>query len=125
MKIIWEKPRVRSWLVKCFGRAVLDDVEERALRFGEESLELVQSLGVTREQALALVKQVYDKEPGDPFQELGGTMVTLATLCVVNPELNAEEAYRTELVRCERPEIMQKIRDKHATKAVVSSRFRP
>lgn len=124
MKIVWEKPRVRAWLVKCFGRGVLMDQEERALRFGEESLELIQSLGITRAQALALVKQVYDKPAGEPFQELGGTTVTLASLCVVTG-LNAEDAYRTELIRCERPEIMDKIRTKHATKAVVSSRFRP
>ena len=116
-------PRVRNWLAEVFGKPALFDVEERGLRFGEEALELIQSLGVTREQALALVKQVFDKEPGEPRQELGGTLVTLASLCAVT-ELNATDAYETEFARCEQPEIIDKIKRKHATKAVVSSRFR-
>lgn len=124
MKIVWEKTRVRSWLTKVFGRPALNDVEERALRFGEEALELIQSLGVSQHQAEALVKQVFDKPEGAPRQELGGTLVTLASLCVVTG-MDAEDAYRTEFMRCERPETIEKIRAKHAQKAVVSSRFRP
>lgn len=124
MKIIWEKTRVKSWLRKVFGPEVLTDVEERGLRFGEESLELIQSLGITREQAEALVKQVYDKPIGQPDQEMGGTLVTLAALCVVTG-LDAEIAYRREFTRCEQPDVIDKIRAKHALKAVVSSRFRP
>ena len=122
MKIVWEKTRVRSWLTRVFGKASLQDVEERGLRFGEESLELIQSLGVTREQALALVKQVYDKPAGEPQQELGGTLVTLASLCVV-AGLDADDCYRREFMRCEQPDVMEKIRRKHAEKAVVSSNF--
>lgn len=122
MKIVWEKTRVRSWLTKVFGKASLKDVEERGLRFGEEALELIQSLGITQHQAEALVKQVFAKPPGEPRQELGGALVTLASLCVVTG-LEAEDAYRTEFMRCERPEIMEKIRQKHATKTVVSSSF--
>jgi len=122
MKIVWEKTRVRSWLTKVFGKASLKDVEERGLRFGEEALELIQSLGVTREQAQALVKQVYDKPAGEPRQDLGGTLVTLASLCVVTG-LDADDAYRTEFYRCEQPEVIEKIRRKQAQKAVVSSSF--
>jgi len=119
--ISWNVPRVRQWLVNVFGDDSLNDVEERGLRFGEESLELIQSLGVTKDQALALVEQVFNKEPGEPKQELGGTLVTLASLCVVT-RMDADLAYINEFNRCERPDIVEKIKAKHAGKLVVSSR---
>lgn len=117
-----QKSRCLSWLRVVFNDDT--DVEERALRFGEEALELIQSLGVTHDQAKALVEQVYNKPVGDPKQELGGTMVTLASLCAVT-ELDAGEAFEREFDRCELPAVIEKIKRKHAQKAVVSSRFRP
>lgn len=121
--ILWDTPRVTRWLVNVFGRGALINVEERALRFGEESLELIQSLGVTQHQAEALVKQVYAKPPGDQEQELGGTTVTLAALCAITG-LDADRAYRTELNRVHQPAVIAKIKAKHATKAVVSAEYR-
>ncbi len=115
--------RVASWLKKVFGPESLTDVEERALRFGEESLELIEALGVTKDQAIALVNQVFDKgAPGEKMQELGGVCVTLASLCNV-AKLDANLAYEIEFARCERPEIIAKIQEKHRTKAVVSARY--
>lgn len=113
--------RCLSWLRIVFGNDT--DKEERALRFGEEALELIQSLGVTREQAADLVTQVFDKPVGETEQELGGVMVTLASLCAV-AELDAEQAFETEFDRCEQPETIEKIKNKHANKLVVSSRYR-
>lgn len=120
--IDFDNERVGRWLAKVWPKQVMD-VEERALRFGEESLELIQSLGVTREQALLLVEQVYNKPAGEPDQELGGTTVTLASLCNVTG-MDPDEAYEREFARCERPEIIEKIQRKHKEKLVVSSRQR-
>lgn len=122
MMLVFNIPRVKEWLSHVFGPEALTDSEERALRFGEESLELIQSLNVTREQALALVQQVYDKPVGEPMQELGGTLVTLASLCAVTG-LHAGRAYQDEWDRVDRAEIIEKIRGKHKRKAVVSSRY--
>lgn len=122
--IIFNSKRTLSWLTTVFGSGATTDVEERGLRFGEEALELIQSLGVTREQANALVKQVFDKPVGEPIQELGGVLVTLDSLCAVT-DLDADEAYSNEWARVEEPGIIEKIQRKHAGKLVVSAKHRP
>jgi hypothetical protein len=75
---------VHSWLTQCLGHQVATDKRERSRRFLEESLELVQSLGCTRYEVLQLVDYVYGRPVGDPPQEVGGVMVTLAALCNAN-----------------------------------------
>lgn len=124
MSIDLQPVRVRAWLRRVWPSQIMD-VEERALRFLEESIELAEALGITKGQAHRLIHQVFDKgEPGQPMQELGGVTVTLASLCEV-AKLNADEAFETEFARCEQPETIEKIQRKHLTKAVVSSRQRP
>jgi hypothetical protein len=76
--------QVRSWIMACFGKTIADNVEERNHRFLEESLELVQALGCTEDDAHALVDYVYNRTVGDANQEVGGVMVTLAALCDAN-----------------------------------------
>ena len=101
-----------------------NDIEERALRFVEESIELAETDGVTREQCHALVDQVFDKgEPGNSYQEVGGVMVTLAAYMALK-NIDAGRAFEEELSRVEQPEVIAKIRAKHKTKAVVSSKWR-
>lgn len=118
--IMFQADRCLRWLAEVFGPHAVEDVEERALRFGEESLELIQSLGITKAQATALVKQVFAKEPGEVEQELGGTLVTLATLCAVTG-LNAGSAFNTEFNRCDSPEVKDKIRGKASNRNIVRS----
>ena len=72
---------VASWMLACFGAQIAADGVERNHRFLEEALELVQSLGCTHEEALRLVAYVYSRPIGEPAQEVGGVMVTLAALC--------------------------------------------
>lgn len=74
--------RVRPWGLECFGAHCLYDMDERNKRFLEESLELVQSTGLDRAQAHNLVDYVYDRSIGEPHQEVGGVMITLAALCL-------------------------------------------
>src|SRR5206468_12137232 len=64
----------------------------------EEALELVQALGCTRSEAHQLVDYVFARPAGEPAQEAGGTVVTLAALCIAN-DLCMHEAAETELAR--------------------------
>ena len=90
---------VFEWARKCFGLVIAHDLMERKHRFLEEALELGQSFGVTRSEALQLVDYVYGRPTGAPEQEVGGTMVTLAALCSA-ASIDMEEAARAELKRC-------------------------
>lgn len=83
----WRAPfqdRVRPWMLACFGEEISRDTAERNHRFLEEALELVQALGCERSEAHQLVEYVYGRDIGEPHQEVGGVMVTLAALCLAN-----------------------------------------
>lgn len=90
--------RVQPWLLACFGELIAGDREERNHRFLEEALELVQSCGCSASEAHQLVDYVFGRDVGDPAQEVGGVMVTLAALCLANG-LDMHEAGETELSR--------------------------
>lgn len=105
--------RVSEWVIECFGLDIAKDIPERNHRFLEESLELVQSTGCTKEDAIKLVDYVYGRPWGEPSQEVGGVMVTLAALCnalQLNMTVNGE----TELSRVWTK--IDKIREKQALK---------
>ncbi len=74
--------RVAPWMLECFGEEVANNQAERNHRFLEEALELVQSCGTTRAEAIQLVDYVFSRDVGDPDQEVGGVLVTLAALCL-------------------------------------------
>ena len=107
--------RVQPWLLECFGAEIAADRVERNHRFLEESLELVQSLGCTASEAHQLVDYVFGRPVGDPPQEVGGVMVTLAALCLASG-LDMHDAGEVELVRISAPELVAKIRAKQAAK---------
>lgn len=90
--------RVQPWLMACFGEMIAGDREERNHRFLEEALELTQSTGCTASEAHQLVDYVYGRDVGDPPQEVGGVMVTLAALCLANG-LDMHANAETELAR--------------------------
>lgn len=104
---------VAKWVKDCFGEAIASDKTERCFRFTEESLELVQSLGITKDQVLQLVDYVYGRPVGEPQQEVGGVMVTLAALCTASG-IQLKNAALTELMRCQFN--TDKIRAKHFNK---------
>lgn len=107
--------RVHPWLLECFGEEISGDREERNYRFLEESLELVQALGCDQERAHELVDYVFGRPLGDPPQEVGGVMVTLAALCLAN-ELDMHISGEIELARISTPENVKKIRQKQVMK---------
>ena len=90
--------RVAPWMDACFGPAISADAVERNHRFLEEALELVQANGGTAAEAHALVDYVFDRPIGDPAQEVGGVMVTLAALCLA-AGLDMRRAGEAELAR--------------------------
>ncbi len=90
--------RVQDWMMECFSMEVCRDHIERNHRFLEEALELVQACGCTASEAHQLVDYVYGRPVGEPTQEIGGVMVTLAALCLAN-DYDMHEAGETELAR--------------------------
>jgi hypothetical protein len=90
--------KVRDWCICCFGETISNDKVERNHRFLEESLELVQSLGCTADEAHQLVDYVFNRPVGEVNQELGGVMVTIAALAAANG-LDFASAGDTELTR--------------------------
>jgi NTP pyrophosphatase (non-canonical NTP hydrolase) len=109
---------VRSWCIRCFGRDIATDLTERSLRFIEEALELVQALGIKREQVDMLVQYVYSRAPGKVRQEVGGVMVTLAALTAA-ADIDMREAVEIELARIDNPETIEKIRERNVAKRMV------
>jgi hypothetical protein len=90
--------RVQPWLLACFGAEIASDKDERNHRFLEEALELVQACGCTASEAHQLVDYVFGRAVGEPNQEVGGVMVTLAALCLAQG-LDMHSAAETELAR--------------------------
>lgn len=105
--------RVHSFMLACFGEAIAADGVERNHRFLEESLELVQALGCTASEAHQLVDYVFGRPVGEPHQETGGALVTLAALCNAH-KIDMDIAGETELTRCWSK--IEKIRAKQAAK---------
>jgi hypothetical protein len=112
--------RVQPWMMECFGAEISADKLERNDRFIEEALELVQSTGYSADRAHALVDYVFGRDIGEPSQEVGGVMVTLAALCLAHG-LDMHIAGETELARINQPAIVQKIRAKQAAKPTGSA----
>jgi len=105
--------RVHPWIMECFGEEISQDRTERNHRFLEESLELVQALGCTNSEAHQLVDYVFNRPKGQPYQEVGGVMVTLAALCLAI-NLNMHSCGGIELDRIW--EKVEEIRAKQAAK---------
>lgn len=104
---------VHEWAVSCFGKKHAEDIKIRNWRFFEESAELCQSTGMTREDAHELVEYVYNRPIGEPRQEVGGVMVTLAALC----EANGIEMHKAGYVELSRVWLsIEAIRAKQARK---------
>ncbi|QQN29314.1 hypothetical protein [Pseudomonas syringae group genomosp. 3] len=109
--------RVEPWMTACFGAEISADRQERNHRFLEESLELVQACGATSDEAHQLVDYVYGRPTGEPDQEVGGVMVTLAALCLAH-HLDMHASAETELSRIWTK--VDQIRAKQAAKPAMS-----
>lgn len=112
--------RVQPWMMACFGAEISADRIERNHRFLEEALELVQSLGCTASEAHQLVDYTFSRAAGEPMQEVGGVMVTLAALCLA-ADMDMHRCGEAELARISAPATIEKIRAKQVAKPKHSS----
>lgn len=107
--------RCLKWILTWLNSNLIYNKQERNQRFLEEALELVQSLDMDRETAHKLVNYIFDRPKGEPKQELGGVMNTLAILSEIN-SMSMWEAAEEELTRCWNN--IEKIKDKQKLKPV-------
>ncbi len=106
---------VSKWMGQCFLPSLYSDMTERGDRLLEEVLELLQAHGYDKARVPTLVDYVFSRPVGDPAQEVGGVMVTLAGYCWV-AGLDMHAAGDAELARINQPEVMDKIRRKQEAK---------
>lgn len=93
-----QQERVRNWLFECFGEKVARNKAERAFRFMEEALELVQAIGLTKEDVHRCVSYTFNRSVGEINQEIGAVGFTLAALCFASG-ISMQEAVEEEIVR--------------------------
>lgn len=111
----WYQLQIGRWMHECFEPQLYGNMQERGDRFLEEALELLQSGGYDKSRVATLVEYVYSRPPGEPGQEVGGVMVTLAGYCHIAGISMWQEA-EDELRRIRQPKVMEKIRNKQASK---------
>lgn len=107
--------RVAEWMGQCFLPSLYSNMTERGDRLLEEVLELLQANGYDKARVPTLVDYVFGRPIGEPAQEVGGVMVTLAGYCWV-AGLDMHAAGDAELARINQPEVMAKIRAKQEAK---------
>jgi exonuclease VII small subunit len=117
-EVVAFQQRVQPWMMVCFGPEISADKLERGDRFLEEALELLQSVDYPRERIASLSSYVWSRPKGEPSQEVGGVMVTLAAFCLAHG-LDMHEAGETELARIWTK--VEKIRAKQAAKPTGSA----
>jgi len=106
---------VAAWMGQCFLPSLYSNMTERGDRLLEEVLELLQAHNYDKTRVATLVDYVFGRPVGEPAQEVGGVMVTLAGYCWV-AGLDMHAAGDAELARINQPEVMAKIRAKQEAK---------
>lgn len=106
---------VATWMGQCFPPSLSSNMTERGDRLLEEVLELLQAHGYDSARVPTLVNYVFGRPVGEPAQEVGGVMVTLAAYCSV-AGLSMQADGQAELDRINQPEVMARIRAKQETK---------
>ncbi|WP_207785181.1 hypothetical protein [Stenotrophomonas maltophilia] len=106
---------VAEWMGQCFLPSLYSNMTERGDRLLEEVLELLQAHGYDKARVPTLVDYVFGRPVGEPAQEVGGVMVTLAGYCWV-AGLDMHAAGDAELARINQPDVMAKIRAKQEAK---------
>lgn len=106
---------VATWMGQCFPPSLSSNMTERGDRLLEEVLELLQAHGYDSARVPTLVNYVFGRPVGEPAQEVGGVMVTLAAYCSV-AGLSMQADGQAELDRINQPEVMARIRAKQEAK---------
>jgi len=69
-----------QWAKACFGEEEATNLQQRGIRFSEESIELAQSVGVPKDIMHALIDHIYSRPVGEVSQELGGVGICILLL---------------------------------------------
>lgn len=104
-----------GWLKRCFSDNVAISTQERAIRLYEEVCELNQAEKVPLEILQAQLLHTYSRDIGELEQEGGGVMVCLLGWAEARG-FNLQDLWETEFNRINEPEMIVKIREKHAAK---------
>ena len=88
---------VAAWVRSTFGDNAMHR-RERAMRFLEEALEVVQAAGITAAEIRRVQHAVYFRPPGDIKQEFGGVSLCLLALCEAEG-VNADACELQEIMR--------------------------
>ncbi|MGF6440735.1 hypothetical protein [Paraburkholderia youngii] len=103
--------RSARWGTDCMGAELVMRKIIRVYRFFEESCELAQCLGMSASEAVSLVGYVWSRRIGEPLQEAGAAMMTLALLCQAHG-IDMFAAGEAELARVSEPTLFERIRAK-------------
>lgn len=104
--------RCYEWALSTLPPSHVSSTTERTFRFLEEALELAQSCNISRDQALTLLNCVFSRPPGGPYQEVGGTLLTLSILCTTL-SIPLQSAAEAELSRVSTPTAKARILNKY------------
>lgn len=107
--------RINAWVRKVFTAGEAFDVPERALRCAEETIELAQACGVSREQIHKLVDYVFSRPVGIPAKEIAGVLVTAYAVAGAI-DADADEELEAELARIHLPHVIERIRRRQTEK---------
>ena len=111
LKVRWKdlQTKTLSFCINCYGIENTFSKRERALRFGEEAIELLQTTGLTKEDIINLIEYVYRKNPGEVKDEFAGAQLTLLALAnSFGVYLDDEADNNLELVNKNMPMIIKK-----------------
>ena len=111
-----KQSQIGEWVRKTFGDESCDDPRERSLRFIEEAIEMVQSVGaVTPSEIFQLVDKKFAAPPGDTKQEAGGVYITFLALCH-QQQIGAKTCLHKEWQRINDPNTQEILQRKQAAK---------
>ena len=106
---------IKKWLLEVLGYMHVYNKEERALRFLEEAVELVQACGIQRDKALRVLEYVYDRPIGKASQEIGGAQLTLYALGEALG-IDIQSVCVQEILRVHKPEVIERVRSRQEEK---------
>lgn len=109
---------VLHWAIKAFGPTAANR-QERAARLVEEAIEVAQACELSSYIVERILQRVYQGEPGELAQELGGVMLTTMALAE-NASLSVEDCAQTEWRRVlDKP--LEWWKEKHAAKVAAGT----
>ena len=108
---------VRKWICSTMDTETFLSTKERAQRFLEEAIELVQATGdLTKEDIQHQLDTTWARPVGTLSNEVGGTAVCLFALCE-NLGLDFYEELNREITRVYQPHVIEKVRKRWREKA--------